>query len=72
MEDDDGNLIELPSEDDDLDMENDWEDTVGEWRQKAEEGRRQISSETAVEEDNQEHVLAELKARLEEVLPGWR
>jgi HNH endonuclease len=70
MGDDDGDLIESPSEDGDLDMENDWEDTVGEWRQKAEEGRRQISSETAVEEDNQAHMLAELKARLEEVLPG--
>jgi hypothetical protein len=68
--DDDGDLIESPSEDGDLDMENDWEYTVGEWRQKAEEGRRQISSETAVEEDNQAHMLAELKARLEEVLPG--
>jgi HNH endonuclease len=68
MGDNDGDLIESPSEDGDLDMENDWEDTVVEWRQKAEEGRRQISSETAVEEDNQAHVLAELKARLE-VLP---
>jgi hypothetical protein len=66
MGDDDGELIESPSEDGDLDMENDWEDTVSEWRQKAEE----VSSETAVEEDNQAHVLAELKARLEEVLPG--
>jgi hypothetical protein len=70
MGDDDDDLRESPSEDGDLDMENDWEDTVGEWRQKAEEGRRHISSETAVEEDNQAHVLAELKARLEEVLPG--
>jgi hypothetical protein len=67
---DDGDLRESPSEDGDLDMENDWEDTVGEWRQKVEVGRRQISSETAVEEDNQAQVLAELKARLEEVLPG--
>jgi HNH endonuclease len=70
MGDDDGDLIESPSKDDDLDMENDWEDTVDEWRQKAEEGRRQISSETAVEDDNQAHLLAELKAHLEEVLPG--
>jgi hypothetical protein len=79
MGDDDGDLIESPSEDGDLDMKNDWEDTVGEWRwedtlgewrRKAEEGRSQISSETAVEEDNQAHVLAELKAHLEEVLPG--
>jgi HNH endonuclease len=70
MGDDDSDLIESPGEDDDLDMENDWEDTVGEWRQKAEEGRRQTSSETAVEDDNQAHMLAELKARLEEVLPG--
>jgi hypothetical protein len=29
-----------------------------------------MSSETAVEEGNQAHVLAELKTRLEEVLPG--
>jgi HNH endonuclease len=69
MEDDDGDLIESPSEDGDLDIENDWEDTVDEWRQKVEEERRQISREIAVE-DNQAHVLAELKARLEEVLPG--
>jgi hypothetical protein len=69
MADDDSDLIESPSEDGDLDIENDWEDTVGEWRQKV-EGRRQISSETAVEKDNQAHVLAEFKARLEEVLPG--
>jgi hypothetical protein len=68
--DDDGDLRESPREDGDLDMGNDWGDRVGEWRQKAEEGRRQISSETAVEEDNQAHVLAGLKARLEEVLPG--
>jgi hypothetical protein len=40
MGDDDDDLIESPSEDGDLDMENDWEDTMGEWRQKAEEGRR--------------------------------
>jgi HNH endonuclease len=70
MVDDDGDLVESPSEDGDLDMEDDWEDTVGEWRQKTEKGKRQISSETAVEEDNQAHVLAELKARLEDVLPG--
>jgi HNH endonuclease len=70
MEDDDGDLIKSSSEDGDLDMTDDWEDTVGEWRQKAGEGRRQISSETAVEGDNQAHVLAELKARLVEVLPG--
>jgi HNH endonuclease len=36
MGDDDGDLIESPSEDGDLDMENDWEDRVGEWRQKVE------------------------------------
>jgi HNH endonuclease len=70
MGDDNGDLIESPSEDGDLDMEDDWEDTVSEWRQKADEGRRQISSETAIEEENQAHVLAELKARLEDVLPG--
>jgi HNH endonuclease len=69
-DDDDDDLIESPSGDGDLDMENDWEDTVGEWRQKVEEGRRQISSENAIEEDNQAHVLAELKSHLEEVLPG--
>ena len=70
MGDDDGDLRESSGEDDDLDMENDWDDTVGEWRQKAKAERRQISSETGVEEDNQAHVLVELKARLEEVLPG--
>jgi hypothetical protein len=70
MGDDDSDLIESPSEDGDLDMENDWEDTVGEWRQKVEEERRQMSSENAIEEDDQAHVLAELKARSEEVLPG--
>jgi uncharacterized iron-regulated protein len=58
MGDDEGNLIESSSEDGDLDMESDWEDMVGEWKQKAEEGRRQISSETVVEEGNQAHVLA--------------
>jgi HNH endonuclease len=70
MGDDEDDLIESPSEDGDLDVKNDWEDTVGEWRRKAEERRRQISSETAVEEDHQAHVLAELKAYLEDVLPG--
>lgn len=70
--DDDGNLTESSSEYGDVDVESDWEDTVGEWRQMAEEGRRHISSETAVEEDNRAHVLTELMARLEEVLPGGR
>jgi hypothetical protein len=41
---------------------------VGGWEQHGK--RRQISSQTTVEEDNQARLLAELKTHLEEVLPG--
>ena len=56
--------MESSSEDGDIDMGNDWKmDMTSEWIQKAGERRKQISSETAVEEDNL--AMTELKARLE-------
>jgi hypothetical protein len=61
---------ESSSEDGDIGMDNDWEDMVGGWEQHGK--RRQISSQTTVEEDNQARLLAELKTHLEEVLPEGR
>jgi len=58
------------SEDSDVDMDNDWDDMTSEWQQQGKETRKQKSSETTVEEDNRERLLAELKTHLEEVLPG--
>jgi HNH endonuclease len=59
-------------EDSDVSIDNDWEDMMSGWQQQGKKRRKQISSETAVEEDNQAHQLAELKTRLEEILPGGR
>lgn len=69
---DDDSRTETPGEDSDVDMDNDWEDTIGWWEERGKETRRQLSSETAVEEDNQARLLVELKTSLEEVLPGGR
>ncbi len=57
-------------EDSDVNMDNDWEDMMSGWQQQGKKRRKQISSETAVEEDNQAHLLAGLKTHLEEILPG--
>jgi HNH endonuclease len=57
-------------EESDVNMDNDWEDMMSGWQQQGKKRRKQISSETVVEEDNQAHQLAELKTRLEEILPG--
>jgi hypothetical protein len=57
-------------EDSDVNMDNNWEDIMSGWQQQGKKRRKQISSQTAVEEDNQAHQLAELKTRLEEILPG--
>ena len=59
---------EPSSENGDVGMDDDWEDMVGGWEQHGK--RRQISSQTTVEEDNQARLLVELKTHLEEVLPG--
>ena len=57
--------------DGDADMINKWDDTTGVLNQSR--GRKQQrSSDTAVEEGSQAPTLAELKACLEEVLPGNR
>ena len=65
MADDDGGPVGSSSEDGNVNMDDDWEDMMNGW-----ERRKKISSETAVEEDNQAHRWAELKTRLEEALPG--
>jgi hypothetical protein len=65
-----GDDRESSSEDGDINMDDNWEDTVGGWEQHGK--RRQISSQTTVEEDNQARLLAELKTHLEEVLPEGR
>jgi HNH endonuclease len=56
-------------EDSDVNMDDDWEDMMSGWQQQGKK-RKQISSETAVEEDSQANLLAELKTHLEEILPG--
>jgi len=65
MADGDGGPMGSSSEDSDVNMDDDWEDTMNAWGR-----RKQISSETAVEEDNQPQLLTALRTRLEEVLPG--
>ena len=57
-------------EDSDVNMDNEWEDMMSGWQQQGKKRRKQISTETAVEEDNQAHQLAELRTHLEEILPG--